>query len=139
MAAEDFIRLLAVAFNAKQLYVDPSNVTAFTQAIGKLGELANQNLVVGVTVEGFRAGSDHIEVEHGAAVRLSQLLFASKVESLALTAAPTPAEVIEFFNEIEAEATEEDDLDLATRLDLVGISALRLRMRDVLEDRGETE
>ena len=45
MSAENFIKLLAVAFNAKQLYPDPTNVPAFTQSVAKLGELAGQSLL----------------------------------------------------------------------------------------------
>ena len=138
MSAENFIKMLAVAFNAKQLYPDPSNIPAFTQAVEKLGELGGLGLIVEVTVEGFCVGSEPIEVEHRAAGRLGQLLFANRVESVGLRAAPTPAEVVEFFDELEI-GGDGDGLDVATRVDLAGVSALTLRMREVLEDRQDEE
>ena len=134
MSAERFIQLLAVVFNARQLYPDPSNVPAFMQAVSKLGELGGQGLLVEVTVDGFRVGSELIDVEHSAAGRLNQLLFASTVESVGLRAAPTAAELVEFFDELEV-GNGDDGLDVATRIDLAGITSLTLRMREVLEDR----
>ncbi len=138
MSAEDFVKLLSVAYNAKHLYPDPKTVPSFIQAVEKLGVLGGTGLAVEVTVDGFRVGSEVLETSHGAAIRLNQLLFSKQIASLALVGAPTADEVLEFFNEVDAPG-DPGGLDLATRVDLSRVTAFRLKTREALEDREEDD
>jgi hypothetical protein len=138
MGADKLVQALSVAWGGVQLYPDPAAVPAFVQAVDTIGEFANSSVVLTVGVDGFEVGSEVVPTAHGAADRLVQALFAHRVESLKVQAAPTPEEIINFFETV-AEDAKEGDLDLPTRLELSGLTAIRIRCHDLLEDRDDDE
>ncbi len=136
MAAEKFIQALAVAWNGVQLYPDPISVPSFVQAVEAIGAVAADPVVLNVGVDGFEVGGEVVPVANRAADRLVQALFAQRVESLEVAAAPDPEEVIEFFALLE-EGNGDLDLDFPARLQLAGSAAIRVRCHELLEDREE--
>ncbi len=139
MDAEKLVQALSAAWSGVQLYPDPVAVPAFVKAVDTIGEFADSSLVLTVTVDGFEAGSELLPVSHSATHRLVQALFAKSVESLVVAAPSSPEELIRCFAIVEEESDDEFGLDLPTRMELAGITSIRFRCHDLLEDREEDE
>ncbi len=127
-----------MAWGGVQLYPDPAVVPAFVQAVETVGEFAAQRLEITVGVDGFEYESELVETSHGAANRLVQALFAKQVASLSVASPPSPEEMIRFFAMVEQESVDLE-LDLPTRLGAEGLTAIRVRCHELLEDRLEDE
>ncbi|NNC93573.1 MAG: HEAT repeat domain-containing protein [Acidimicrobiia bacterium] len=138
MDAGKLVQALAVTYGGVHLYPDPLAVPAFTQAVDTMGEFSGGSVTLTVTVDGFESRSGPIESSHGAAGRLVQALFSERVESLAVMGPPNPEDVVRFFEILEAK---EDDyeLDFPTRLQLAGVTAIRVRCQELLEDREDDD
>lgn len=140
MNAAQLVQALSVAWSGTHLYPDPLTVPAFQQAVESIGEAAGSALVLTVTVDGFEHRGDPVSVNHSAADRLIQALFAERVESLAVISPPTGEQVVQFFAMLgESEGLDDVDLDLPTRLQLAGVEVIRVHCHDPLEDRDEEE
>jgi hypothetical protein len=138
MDAAKLVQALATAYGGVHLYPDPIAVPAFMQAVDTIGAYAGGSLILTVTVDGFEVRSELLASSHSASERLVQALFTERVESLAVMDPPTPEDLVRFFEVLEG--NEHDlDLDLPTRLQLAGITAIRVRCQELLEDRDETE
>lgn len=140
MNAAQLVQALSVAWGGVHLYPDPLTVPAFQHAVESIGEAAGGSLVLTVTVDGFEHGGEPVPVNHNAADRLIQTLFAERVDSLVVVSPPTPEQVVQFFALLqEGEGLDDDDLDLPTRLQLAGLDVIRVHCHDPLEDRDEDE
>jgi len=138
MGADKLVQALSVAWGGVHLYPDPLVVPAFVKAVETIGDFADEPLVLTVTVDGFSHRNEPVSAPQGATDRLVQALFSQRVESLTVTSRPTPEEVVSFFAQVE----EEDDpleLDLPTRLQLAGATAIQVRCQELLEERDEDE
>lgn len=138
MDAEKLVQALSVAWGGVHLYPDPLAVPAFLKAVETIGDYADQPLVLTVTVDGFGYRNEPVSAPQGATDRLVQALFSQRVESLTVTSRPTPEEVAAFFAQVEAE-DDPLELDLPTRLQLAGTTAVQVRCQDLLEERDEDE
>lgn len=138
MEADKLVQALAVAWGGAQLYPEPAAVPSFVKAVEAISEFAGNPVVLTVGVDGFATGTTALPTAHGAADRLVHALFSHRVESLQIAAPVTPEEMIGFFAAV-GEEVGEGDLDLPTRLALAGLTAIRIRCHDPLEDRDEDE
>jgi hypothetical protein len=138
MDADKLVQALSVAWGGVHLYPDPLAVPAFVKAVETIGDYADQPLVLTVTVDGFGYRNEPVAAPQGATDRLVHALFSHRVESLTVTSRPTPEEVVSFFAQVQ----DDDDtleLDLPTRLQLAGTTAIQVRCQELLEERDEDE
>jgi hypothetical protein len=138
MDAARLVQALAVAYGGVHLYPDPIAVPAFVHAVDTIGEYAGGSSVLTITVDGFESHSASLESSHGAAGRLVQALFSERVESLAVMDRPKPEDLVRFFEVLEG-GEQDLDLDFPTRLQLAGVTAIRVRCQELLKDREEDE
>lgn len=140
MDAATLVQALAVAWNGFQLYPDPKAVASFMTAVETIGEYAGSPYILTIGVEGFESAGEVVPAQNNAAGRLAQALFAERVENLAIAVAPDAEEVIQFCSLLDQGPDQLDaDLDLPTRLQLAGVSAIRVRCHEILKDREEEE
>ncbi|MBT8194507.1 MAG: HEAT repeat domain-containing protein [Acidimicrobiia bacterium] len=138
MDAAKLVKALSVAYGGVHLYPDPLAVPAFISAVDTIGDYADNSLVLGVTVDGFQHRHEPVEAAQGATDRLVQALFSQRVESLTVVDRPAPEEIASFFSHLDGEG-DELELDLPTRLQLAGVTAIQVRCQDLLDDRDEEE
>ena len=139
MEPAKLVQALAVAWGGVHLYPDPKAVPAFAQAVETIGEYAGNSPVITVTVDGFEWRGEIIEVSHSAADRLVEALFAERVKSLVVSAAPSADHLIQFLRLLEDPESSEFGLDFPTRLQFAGVEGIRVQCHDALEDRDEDE
>ncbi|MBT8216390.1 MAG: HEAT repeat domain-containing protein [Acidimicrobiia bacterium] len=133
------VQALAVAWGGVHLYPDPKAVPAFTQAVETIGEYAGNSPVITITLDGFEWRGEPVDVSHSAADRLVEALFAERVKSLVVSAAPTADQLIQFFKLLEDPGSSDLGLDFPTRLQLAGVDGIRIQCHDALEDRDDEE
>lgn len=133
------VQALAVAWGGVHLYPDPKSVPAFAQSVETIAAFAGNSPVVTITVDGFEWRGEIVDVSHSAAGRLVEALFAERVKSLVVSAAPSADELIQFFQLLEESDGSDIGLDFPTRLQLAGVDGIRVQCHDALEDRDDED